>query len=230
MRKLRKIVSSGLQVAVGSTLFASSLTGSVWAATYTESVNGEISANRLAPTFFQLDYQPAGNVPGSNVITGSVGRNASGVIERDYLWVNVPTGYRLSELRVGNQTTVGGSGSFIGLASGSSMPVAEDAADATGLMGYRVYETGDRGTDILDDMAIATNGSSGFSRPLGAGDYTLWIQELSRGTFTYRFNLVLSPVPEPDTGRLMAAGAGVLAATTWRRRRKGKLAKASRSR
>lgn len=221
MLKLRKIVSSGLQVACGATLLAASLTGSVCAATYTESVNGEISSNRLAPTFFQLDYQPAGNVPGSNVITGTVGRNTSGVIERDYLWVNVPTGYRLSELRVGNQTTVGGSGSFIGLASGSSMPVAEGAADATGLLGYRVYETADRGTDILDDMAIATNGSSGFTRPLGAGDYTLWIQELARGTFTYRFNLVLSPVPEPTTGSLMVAGVGVLAATACCRRRKG---------
>lgn len=193
-------------------VFAWALSAPVDAATYTESVDGEISADRLAPSFLQLDFPASGNVPGSNVITGTVGRNAtSRAIDLDYLWINVPVGYQLSELRVGNQTTVGGSGSFIGLATGVTMAVPGNAANATGLLGYRVYGAGDRGTDILDDMAVPTNGSSGFTRPLSAGNYTLWIQELSTGTFTYRFNLVLSPVPEPATASLLMVGLGLLA-------------------
>jgi hypothetical protein len=190
----------------------------VSAATYDEAVSGDLSGNRLAPSFLQLDFTPAGNTPGSNVVAGTVGRVA-GVVDRDYLHVNIPSGYVLARLLVGNQTTVGGApggaaGSFIGIAAGSMMPVAETAADAQGLLGFRVYTLAERGTDILDDMAMASQGASGFSVPLGAGDYTLWIQELATGSYTYRFNLVLEAapavVPLPPAAALFAGGLGLL--------------------
>ncbi len=198
------------------------LSGTAHAATYDESVSGDLSGNRLAPKFLQLDYLPGGNVAGSNVISGTLGRSA-GVVDRDYLQINVPLGYVLGRLLVGNQTTVGGSGAFIGLAAGSTMPVSETAIDAQGLLGFRIYTVADRGSDILDDMAIPTQGSFGFTTPLGPGDYTLWIQELAAGSYTYRFNLVLEPatvVSLPPVLPLFMSGLGLLA---WRSRTAGRV-------
>lgn len=190
--------------------------GHAAAASYTESVNGDFSNDRLAPTFLQLDYLPEGNSPGSNVITGTIGRNG-GVVDLDYLTVNVPVGYQLSALRVGTVTTVGGSGSFIGLAAGGTMPVLPSATNALGLLGYRIYRLDDRNTDILDDMAVPLGGSSGFAPPLSAGDYTFWIQELATGTYTYSFDAVLTPVPGPAAAAwLLAAGLLALGARTQR--------------
>jgi hypothetical protein len=186
----------------------SALNTAASAATLDESVVGDFSGNRLAPTVFALDSANGGN----NTFAGRIGRQA-GVIDLDYITLVVPSGFLWTALIVGNQTTVGGGGSFIGLASGPTMPVLTSAIDATGLLGYRVYGTGDRGTDILDDMAIAGNGSSGFARPLGAGTYTLWIQELSTGDFNYSFNATLAPVPEPASALLILLGlAGTAAA------------------
>jgi hypothetical protein len=191
--------------------------GTAQAATWNEATQGDLSGDRLVPTFLQLDSSPTGNVSGSNIIDGTTGRNATtAVIDRDYLWVNVPAGFVLSELRVGNQTAVGGSGSFIGIATGSSMPVDPAATTAAGLLGFRVYTLGDRNTNILDDMAVSGNGASAFGGTLAPGDYTLWIQELATGTFAYRFNLVLTPVPLPSAVWLFASGLAPLA---WLRRR-----------
>ncbi len=185
--------------------------GGAGATGYAESSSGDLSGDRFSPTRLVLDYSTSGNVPGSNVVSGTTGR-ANGVVDRDYLNVVVPAGFRLSELRVGNQTMVGGGGSFIGLASGAVMPVAPDAADATGLLGYRIYGTGDRNTDILDDMSPGGNGATGFVAPLPAGDYTVWVQELAPGSFGYRFNFVLTPVPEPSSILLCSLGLVALAA------------------
>ena len=108
--------------------------GGARGADYAESVSGDLSGDWLSPTVLVLGFSAAGNMPGSNVVSGTTGRTG-GVVDRDYLNVVVPQGYLLTGLRVGNQTAVGGSGSFIGLAAGALMPVAPTAADATGLLG-----------------------------------------------------------------------------------------------
>lgn len=177
-----------------------------------EAVAGELSSDRLNPTRVLLDHGTTGNSPqpGGNVVSGHLGRDTGGVIDRDYFTVVVPAGYRLTQLLVGNQTTVGGGGSFTGLAAGAVMPVPDNAASAAGLLGWKVYRLADRQTDILDDMGIAGNGASGFAPPLGEGEYTFWVQELAAGTFSYRFNLVLSPVPAPAAWALMVGGLALL--------------------
>jgi len=182
-----------------------------YAAIYDESTFGDLSNDRLNPTAFTLNFGDIGlnGIAGNNIISGAVGRNGS-TVDRDYLHVIVPTGFAWSELRVGNQTQVGSNSSFIGLAAGSTMPVEPTTQSATGLLGFKLYNLNDRGQDILDDMAVSQNGSSGFSTPLSAGSYTLWIQELSPGNFNYRFNLILTPIPEPESYAMLMAGLGII--------------------
>lgn len=174
---------------------------------YDEAISGDLSNDHLSPKRLNLSYGPLGSngLRGNNIVTGKLGRT-SGVVDRDYLHIVVPEGFALSELRVGNATTVGGSGSFIGIAAGSFMPISPAAIDAKGLLGYHLYTAADKSQDILDNMATSGNGASGFVAPLAAGDYTLWIQELATGSFNYRFNLILTQVPEPETWGLMLAG------------------------
>jgi len=202
----------------GSLLLALCLIVDAGAADLDESLRGDLSGDRMAPTRWVLDHASTGSVPGSNVLTGTTGR-IGGVVDRDYLHVVVPAGHEWVGLRVGNQTTVGGGGSFIGLATGPFMPVAPDAADATGLLGFRVHGVADRNTDILPAMAGGGGGASGFALPLAAGDYAVWIQELAPGAYTYRFNFVIAPVPEPASALLAAIGLGAVALCLHRRQR-----------
>jgi PEP-CTERM motif len=193
-------------------------TGAAGAADLNEASFGDLSNDRLAPTRWVLDTITPGPTPGvwNNVLTGKTGRT-DGVVDRDYVHVVVPQGSLLVALRVGNQTQSGGAtGSFIGLAAGDLMPVPPDAGSAAGLLGWRHYGVADRNTDILPPMAVPSAGSSGFAVPLPAGDYTLWVQELAPGSFDYRFNLQLAPVPEPSSAALLLLG---MAALALRRRR-----------
>jgi hypothetical protein len=188
--------------------------GTAQAADLNEASFGDLSSDRLAPTTWVLDSATPGPTAGvfNNVLSGKTGRTA-GVVDRDYVRVVVPQGQQLVALRVGNQTQSGGpGGSFIGLAAGAVMPLPPDATWAAGLLGWRHYGPADRNTDILPLMAVPFAGSSGFTAPLPAGDYTLWIQELAPGAFEYRFNLQLAAVPEPAGAALLLLGLAALAA------------------
>lgn len=187
------------------------MAGSLHAADWNETVNGDLSGDGLAPTVLIL-------AAGSNAVRGTTGRMfASGPVDKDYFTVTVPAGLELSELTVLAGTSVLGDGSFIGLMSGSTFTVPPTAQTADGLLGWTLFSENNIGDDLLGFMSTPSFGSSGFSPPLPAGSYSFWVQETSVGVSTYALSLVLTPVPEPSTALFMLGGLAALAAARKRR-------------
>jgi hypothetical protein len=178
---------------------------------YDEAVSGDLSGTRTSPT-------PISLVLGENKISGSVGA-PGGVVDRDYFTFTLSAGQQLTAIQVLTGTTSVGprSLSFFGLQSGGQVTVDPAAASATDLLGYAHYGPGLIGTDILDDISIGA-GSHGFTPPLGAGTYSVWLQEVNDGTANYRFNFLVAPVPEPSSWAMMLVGFGLIGATVRRRR------------
>ena len=183
---------------------------------YSESTAGDLSNSGLTPTV--IDF-----VLGNNFIEGWTGQNSSGAIDRDYFTFTLDPGQGLDFIQVLMGTQSIGL-SFIGVQAGNQVTVSPSASDATGLLGWYHYTSGDVGTDILDDIGVATAGSTGFMGPLGPGTYSFWIQEASPGERVhYAFNFGVgefaAPVPEPATWLMMLAGFGFAGMALRRSRR-----------
>lgn len=180
---------------------ALSLASASAATLYNESVSGDLSNLGTSPTSLTFGL-------GSNQVLGATGRLTA--VDRDYLTFTIAPGQLLTSITVLSGTSVGAAVSFIGLQAGNQVTVASNAATAAGLLGWWHYSAADIGTDILDDMGVANNGSSGFAPPLGAGDYAVWIQEFSSGSFSYAFDFNVQTVPEPSTTLSAAFALAVL--------------------
>jgi hypothetical protein len=176
------------------------------ATVWNETSDGDISNNRLAPTAVTLGV-------GSNDVIGSVVGNPSDI---DYLTINVPVGDRLSQIVLESFTSTDQKG-FIGIQQGSTFTEPAVGTNVTHLLGYTHFGpgAGNVGLDILPSMGTGP-GAQGFTAPLTAGDYTLWIQQLGALT-SYDFNFVISPVPEPSTCALAGMAAGLCAIVVRRR-------------
>lgn len=172
---------------------------------YDESVSGDLSNSGLTPTLVTVSA-------GSNQLFGITGKT-NNVIDRDYFTFTVPDGMELSSLTVlpGTQTLGALGESFIGIEEGPEVTVSTTATDATGLLGWYHYGAGDIATDILPLMGTAGLGSTGFTPPLPAHTYTLWVQEASAGTVHYGLDFAISPAaPEPGSWVLLLAGLAAL--------------------
>lgn len=168
---------------------------------YNESVSGDLSNSGLAPTVLTVS-------PGSNELFGTTGKNSAGVVDRDYFSLAVPNGSELSSLVLmpGTQTLGPLGASFIGIEAGPQVTVSTSATDATGLLGWVHYDTGDIGMDILPLIGSSGLGATDFTPPLPAGTYSFWVQEASVGSVNYGFDFVITPTPEPKSWTLLVAG------------------------
>ena len=196
------------------TLFATAalLAGTAQAATaWDEATNGDLSNNGLAPSFAAL-------VAGSNQVLGTTGRTvAGGPVDRDYLHFTVPAGHVLQSLWVlPGQVTLGG-GAFIGLAAGNVVTTPPEGFSAEGLLGWTLFGIDQEGSDILEIMSIPALGSSGFTIPLPAGDYSVWIQETGVGSAVYKLDFMVAEVPEAPTALAMLGGLALLGAALRKR-------------
>jgi len=188
-------------------LFACGVSSVHAATVYNEAISGDLSNSGLSPTGVTVGL-------GSNQVFGTTG--LAGALDRDYFSITVAPGLQLNAIMVLPGTVSGGI-SFIGLQSGSQVTLPTNATTAAGLLGWWHYSPADINTNILPEMAIPANGSSGFSVPLGAGIYSFWVQDFNAGTFNYGFDLVVGQVPEPAT--YAAALAGLAMISILRRRR-----------
>jgi hypothetical protein len=183
---------------------------------YNESVSGDLSNSGLTPTVLTVSA-------GSNQISGTTGRGASGV-DRDYFTITVPTGFQISQLTELAGASVGDAVSFIGIQAGTQVTLPTAAITANGLLGWAHYGPVSTDTDLLALMGVAAEGSSGFTPPLPSGNYAFWIQDFGAGTFAYAFDVRVTPTsnasatPEPSSYFMAALGLAALAIISKRKR------------
>ena len=179
------------------------------AVVYREVADGELSSSGLAPTLITIGA-------GSNQIFGGIG-GGNGGFDRDYFVVTVPTTMQLTALRLLPNTSVVGGSSFIAVQAGNQVTVNPNAGSANGLLGWAHYRNSDVGTDILAKIGTGF-GASGFTAPLGAGDYTFWLQVTGGGAVTYGLDLQLQQVPVPLPGALFSFTAALALLSSRRQR------------
>jgi hypothetical protein len=187
---------------------------------YNESVSGDLSNNGLAPTLLTVVF-------GANDIFGTSGKSAAGVVDRDYFTFTIPQGQYLTAITVlpGTQTLGPLGDSFIGIESGAEVTVSTAATDATGLLGWFHYGSGDIGVNILPLMGTSGLGSTGFTGPLPAGTYSFWLQEGNVGTVNYGLEFTVA-TPEPASWTMLLTGMAALVGKTARRAARSRLFRA----
>lgn len=185
-------------------ILATALSASVAHADQTiwdESVNGDLSGDRLAPNTLNIAL-------GINTLiaTSSAG-------DREYVRMVVPAGMQLTQImHVSWQST--DSIAFIAVQRGGTFTEPPTGTNVANILGYTHFGpgAGNLGADILPGMGTGA-GSQGFSPPLGPDTYTFWIQQTSPSLATYRLDFVLAPAP----GTAMI-GIGALTVLARRRR------------
>jgi hypothetical protein len=181
-----------------------------WATNYDESVNGDLSGDRLNPTPITLTL-------GSNLITAT---SVSGDLE--YYRLFVPGGKRLSAVIAVSNTSA--SLSFIGVQAGTQFTEPPTGTVVANLLGYTHFgvANGTIGTDILPNMGTGA-GAKDFTPPLQPGNYTFWSQETSATPSTYTLDFQVTAIPNaapiPRAALpLFAGGLALMGAFLLRRR------------
>jgi VCBS repeat-containing protein len=181
---------------------------------YSEATNGDPSNNRLFPTQIALQN-------GDNVLQTRI-ESPTGRTDRDYIRFTVPEGFQLKSIVLdaydATLGTVDGGSSFMAVQRGDTFTENANTSNPANLLGYTLFGTGageggggapgavsaEVGDDLLDDLGATTGagggskGTQGFTGPLGAGNYTFWIQNLDGVTAT-TLRFVVEPVSAPNS-------------------------------
>ena len=160
--------------------------GTAEASNLAESDNGDLSDDIAAPTPFEVG-------PGVSTLTAST---VAG--DLDYATFTVGPCDMLSQVTVESYTSDAGDAiAFISLASGTTFPVPFEGAntDVSGLLGFSHFGSADIGQDILPRVGEG-DGTLGFTTPLPAGDYTVWLNQTgteSEATLSLQVDRMLVP-------------------------------------
>ncbi len=160
--------------------------GTAEASNLSETDAGDLSDDIGAPTPFVVG-------PGVSTLTANT---VSG--DLDYATFTVGPCDTLSQLTVENYTSDDGDAvAFVALQSGNvfTVPFEGGTTDVTALLGYSHFGLADIGQDILPRIGEGA-GSIGFTSPLPAGDYTIWINQTgseSQGVLNFQVDRVIEP-------------------------------------
>lgn len=186
-------------------------TSSQAAVIWNETVNGDLSGNRLAPTVVNLGV-------GSNDLFATSSGVDGGDLE--YLTFEVPAGHLLSGIFLRAYASEDGT-AFFGLQTGTTFTEPPTGTDPGNLLGWAHFGFDPGRVGVGQDLlpvAGAQASAIGFTPPLPEGDYAVWLQQISNLT-SYQLDFVVTPVPEPAAAPL-AAGALLLGAMAVRRLRR----------
>jgi len=173
---------------------------------------GDLSGVNTSPTPLTLSG-------GSNIVRGFT---TNSPLDRDFFTVGVGPGQFLDSITLNAFSPAVSSSSFFAVQSGSQVT---SISSSTALLGSALVSTSLVGTDVLDNLGVATlpgfgKQGIGFTGPLGPGTYTFWFQETNTNINNYEFNLNVSPIPEPGSLMLLTVGLIVSGKVFGRKRRK----------
>jgi hypothetical protein len=190
---LKRIALLALVLVLGS--------GRALAATYDESVNGDISGDRTAPSSLTLDGGGVVNLLKGTTIAGDL----------DYITIHASTG--IANLRL-TQFDSADDLAFMAIQAGSTFTEPPTGTDITKLLGW-AHISLPVPTEMLPILGTAS-GAIGIPAPytLPGGDYTLWIQQTGAQTVAYSFEIVAAPEP----GVLLLASLALAGLAVTRRR------------
>jgi hypothetical protein len=179
----------------------------------------DLDNNGATPTLLTVN-------PGFNELFGKTGQSTSK--DPDYFTFNVPSGYALVSIAVLPDHTqpvpadppLSAGLEFLGLQAGHQFTAATTPSL---MLGYLHFN--ENSGEILDDLAIprspnpaTVDPTTGFSTPLGAGNYAFWVQDTGMGEATYGLSFEIRSVPEAGPGFLSSIGAlGTVLAAAGRR-------------
>lgn len=165
-------------------IFMVSLLSSMQAQVWDENSDGDLSDDGLNPSGpFELSLN------GNTFIANQTGTPR----DVDFFAFTIPDGMELSELIVDNYNGVDDV-AFIGIDSGATTDVDFTNPSAGDLLGGTSYGTASIGNDILTAMGNL-GGADGFTPPLAAGTYTIWLNQtggLSESTLNFVVDETLS--------------------------------------
>ena len=142
---------------------------------YSEYVSGDLSDLGMEPTEFTPGV-------GENFVVGLVGNFGE---DDDFFTFTVPDGWLFTSVELTNYSS-STNYTFLGIEDASIFVTGQENEN---YFGYVSFGEEHIGTDLLSDMGVS-NGN--FTPPLGAGEYTFWLDE--GGTWedyelTFKFGL-----------------------------------------
>ena len=157
---------------------------------YSETIDGELSDNLVAPTALSLPSNP----PLTVILNGQVGNNgnsgATDGSDADYFSFTLSGGVSLESIQVISSTT----NSFFGYTAGNGFS-GQGFADVDG---FALTQTG--AGELLDDLV-------GSGASLSGDIFSFWIQETEPTLADYSIQFTFAaPVPVPAAFWLFASG------------------------
>lgn len=212
-------------IAFSVTLCAFAAVAPVKAIIYDESISGDLSNDKSAPTALIL-------TPGLNSVIGTVAGfpEFGGTDPQDWVSFTIPKGFVMTSYVNAVFNSADNQG-FTGFQFGSSF--SGDEFTAGSYAGYAHYGTAANnpdnnpvakstvGVNLLPLMANPNfaPGTTGFTPPLRAGTYTFLIQQGDPSLTAYQFDMNLRSVTLPEPGSTLCLFAiGSFAVLTLRRR------------